>query len=259
MTGYNNLNTLLIVLIPISLKNNSFRHLFNKLGLAHAIHKVYMTHIRVRYQTVEFGSTDVHLCTLRDNQEFFDPNGTAQQLGISSANWSLFGVIWPSSLVLAHHMISCDTGTKRILEVGCGIALSSLLLNIKNSDITATDYHPEVENFLKRNIILNHGKSIPFERTDWSNINDKLGLFDLIIGSDLLYEDQQVELLGNFIERHAKPVCQIILVDPGRGRKNKLRNKMVKLGYSYCAVKPIHTDFLENDFKGHILKFDRIL
>ena len=37
---------------------------------------------------------------------------------------------------------------KRILEVGCGIGLSSLILNRLNADITATDYHPEAEKFL---------------------------------------------------------------------------------------------------------------
>ena len=106
-----------------------------------------MTHIRIRYQTVEFDNTDIHLCTLRDKQQFYDPKGIAESLGISSAFWPVFGIIWPSSLVLAHFINNYDTGKKRILEVGCGMALSSLLLNSRNADITATDHHPEVEKF----------------------------------------------------------------------------------------------------------------
>ena len=100
-----------------------------------------MTNLRVCYQTIEFGNIDIHLCTLRNNQEFYDPDGVAEKLGISSAAWPIFGIIWPSSLVLAHHMNNYDIGEKRVLEVGCGTALSSLLLNKKNVDITATDYH----------------------------------------------------------------------------------------------------------------------
>lgn len=137
------------------------------------------------------------------------------------------------------------------------MALSSLLLSKNNSDITATDYHPEAESFLQRNINLNGGRPIHYERTDWANMYDGLGLFDLIIGSDLLYEDQQVDLLANFIERHSKPSCKVILVDPGRRRKNKLRNKMLEFGYSYIPLKPLHTDYLANEFKGLILTFDR--
>ncbi|MDN3640606.1 histidine kinase [Simiduia curdlanivorans] len=216
-----------------------------------------MTTLRLRYQTVEFGKTDIHLCTLRDVQEFHDPEGAAEKLGISSASWSLFGVIWPSSLVLAHYMLDCDTGSKRILEIGCGMALSSLLLNKQRADITATDYHPEVERFLQRNARLNSDNPINFELADWSHNSATLGLFDLIIGSDLLYENQHIKLLANFINQHAKPICEVILVDPGRGRKSKLSTEMVAFGFTYSHHKPSHTRYLANEFKGHILKFNR--
>jgi len=216
-----------------------------------------MTDVRISYQTVEFGKTDIHVCTLRDNQEFDDPAGTAENLGICSASWPMFGVLWPSGLVLAHYIANYETGSKRILEVGCGMALSSLLLNKQCADITATDYHPEANAFLQRNTLLNHDKAICFERVGWADISDDLGLFDLIIGSDLLYEDSHIELLAAFINAHAKPVCEVIIVDPGRGRKNKLSAKMLEFGFSSSQQKPIHTDYLEKEFKGHILKYQR--
>ncbi len=216
-----------------------------------------MTNPRLCYQTIEFGKIDIHLCTLRDKQEFYDPAGVAEALGISSATWPLFGVIWPSSLVLAHYISDYQTKSKRILEVGCGMALSSLLLNKRSDSITATDYHPEVEHFLKRNALLNKDAPIAYEQVDWAATHDELGVFDLIIGSDILYEDQHIALLVNFIENHAKPICEVILVDPGRGRKNKLSAEMIKLGYKADHIKPKHTDYLEKEFKGHILKFTR--
>lgn len=216
-----------------------------------------MTALRVKYQTYEFGQTDIHLCTLRNKQEFHDPDGIAEKLGISSATWPLFGVVWPSSLVLAHFMQDYDTHAKRILEVGCGIGLSSLLLNKQHDNITATDYHPEVENFLERNTQLNGDDHIPFQRVDWASSNDGLGLFDLIIGSDILYEDNHIELLANFLQEHAKLACTVIIVDPGRGRKNKLSKKMIEFGFTSTHQKPANTDYLEQDFKGIILKFER--
>ncbi|WP_417618694.1 class I SAM-dependent methyltransferase [Oceanisphaera sp.] len=215
------------------------------------------TPVRVRYQTIEVGHKDIHLCTLRDNQQFSDTKGIAQELGICSASWPMFGVVWPSSQVLAHYMLDYDIAGKRILEVGCGIALSSILLNQRHADITATDYHPKVEYFLDRNTLLNNNKEIAFERVDWADEHSNLGLFDLIIGSDLLYEDQHVMMLAGFIERHAKPQCKVILVDPGRGRKNKLNTKMAEFGFTHHEVKPENTAYLEQPFKGHILKFSR--
>ncbi len=216
-----------------------------------------MTDLRLSYQTIEFGKIDIHLCTLRNNQEFHDPDGEAEKIGISSATWPLFGVVWPSSLVLAHYMFDYDTDSKRILEVGCGMALTSLLLNKQHADITSTDYHPEVQTFLERNVALNGDNDIAFEQVDWATKKDALGKFDLIIGSDLLYEDQHIQLLAHFIENHANDECEVIIVDPGRGRKTKLSKQMVKFGFSASEFKPDHTDYLEKDFKGHILKFVR--
>ena len=216
-----------------------------------------MTKLRLCYQTVEFGKTDIHLCTLRDKQEFDDPQGAAEKLGISSASWPLFGVVWPSSMVLAHYISDYNTGTKRILEIGCGMALSSLLLNKKLANITATDHHPEAGLFLQRNAQLNEGLPINYAQVGWADAHDDLGLFDLIIGSDLLYEEQHVALLANFIETHSNPACEVILVDPGRGRKNKLSERMIEFGFNSLHEKPIHTDYLAKEFKGHILKFER--
>lgn len=216
-----------------------------------------MTKLRLCYQTIEFGKIDIHLCTLRNSQEFHDPKGVAEKLGISSASWPLFGVIWPSSLVLAHYISDYSTGSKRILEIGCGMALSSLLLNKKCADITATDYHPETSNFLQRNTQLNNGQPIDYEQVDWDGGDDELGVFDLIIGSDILYEEEHAALVANFIEAHSRPTCEVILVDPGRGGKNKLSAKMVEHGYSSIHIKPGHTDYLDQEFKGHILKFER--
>jgi len=216
-----------------------------------------MTTLRLCYQTIEFGKIDIHLCTLRNKQEFHDPEGIAEALGISSATWPYFGLVWPSSLVLAHFVCNYDIGYKRVLEIGCGTALSSLLLNKQQLDITATDYHPEVETFLNRNSKLNGDANIPFERTSWADNNDNLGRFDLIIGSDLLYEDEHIELLSDFIQEHSNAKCEVIIVDPGRGRKNKLAKKMLNLGYTSSFFKPENTEYLNVDFKGYILKFVR--
>ena len=215
-----------------------------------------MASLRYRYQTVEFGETDIHLRTLRDKQQFSD-DGIAEKLGISSGTWPLFGVIWDSSKVLAHHMFNYEIEGKRILEVGCGMALSSLMLNERKADITATDYHPEVELFLLENILLNKGKAIPFMRVDWDSDDDGLGKFDMIIGSDILYEQNHADLLSRFIERHTKPHCKIIIVDPGRSQHARFSKKMINLGYSHNRSKPDKADYLSQPFKGYIHCYHR--
>ena len=216
-----------------------------------------MSDLRVRYQTIEFANFDIHLRTLRDKQQFSDNNQVAEKLGINSTTWPIFGVLWPSGVVLANFLLNYDIKGLRILEVGCGIGLSSLLLNARHADISSTDYNPAVADFLKQNTALNDGKTIPFFLTDWANACDTLGTFDLIIGSDLLYEDQHIELLSRFIEKHAKATSTIILVDPSRGRKTKFSKKMANYGFSYRHIQATAGDNMPEPYQGFILEFQR--
>jgi 2-polyprenyl-3-methyl-5-hydroxy-6-metoxy-1,4-benzoquinol methylase len=190
-----------------------------------------MSSLRIRYQTLEFGDVDIHLRTLRDRQQFRDVGGVAEDLGICSG--------------------------KRILEVGCGIGLASLVLNHRGADITATDRHPEVGNYLTENVQLNDGKEIPFVRTGWADPDSGLGEFDFIVGSDLLYEREHVELLAAFIDRHAKPACDVMLVDPGRRHHARFSKRMVTLGYSHSQSKLADMVGLDQPFGGQVLRYAR--
>jgi len=214
-----------------------------------------MSSFRVRYQTIEFGDVDIHVRTLRDNQQFSDDDGVSEALGISSATWPLFGVVWASGEVLAHLMSDFDIAGKRILEVGCGIGLASLVLNHRSADITATDHHPEAEGFLQQNTRLNEDRQIPFVRTGWADDVSSLGEFDLVIGSDLLYEREHVELLATFIDQHAKHHCDVIIVDPGRHHHARFSKQMVSRGYSHSQSKPEDVSYLAQPFKGQILRY----
>lgn len=216
-----------------------------------------MPSLRIRYQTIEFHNVDIHVRTLWDTLQYSDTDNEAENLGISSATWPYFGVIWPSGEVLAHHMIDYDIAGKRILEVGCGIGLASLILNHRLADITSTDYHPEVGRFLTANVNLNNGRTIPFVRTGWSDSDRGLGSFDLIIGSDLLYEQDNVAMLSGFIERHTKPHCSVIIVDPGRGQHPRFSRQMIAQGYSHTNSKPADTAYLSEPFKGQIMSYSR--
>lgn len=216
-----------------------------------------MCDIRVRYQTIEFDKIDIHIRTLRDNQQFSDDDGIAEKLGISSATWPLFGVVWPSSIVLAHLLLDVEIQNKRILEVGCGIGLASLLLNHRHADITATDVHPEAGKFLNLNVSLNKGQPIPFKRMDWEDNDDHLGEFDLIVGSDLLYEQNHAELLSNFIDRHSSVNNEVIIVDPGRRHHASFSKKMVVMGFNHQQTTAENLSYLEKPYRGQILRYAR--
>lgn len=216
-----------------------------------------MTNYELKFETLRVGELELTIRSLKDRQQFHDPDGRYEKAGVSPASWPLFGVMWPSAMILADLMMTWPLEKLRVLEIGCGLALGSLIAHHRGADITASDYHPLAGSFLKENLTLNSFPPLPFENTDWSSINPTLGLFDLIIGSDILYEPNHPELISAFIDRHAKPDATIIIVDPGRQEHRKFSRLMVEQGYQVDVERPA-TDLARHiGFKGKILRYTR--
>lgn len=212
---------------------------------------------RIKYSTLSIGTEDFHLCSLRDNQQFADADGAAERAGISSATWSLFGQLWLSGEVLACAMQVFPVAGLRILELGCGLGLSSLVLKRLKADITASDYHPLASEFLARNTLLNQLPPIRYTRCDWAQAYPALGLFDLIIGSDLLYERAHPALLAGFIERHTTAKARVLIVDPRRGHTANFTREMANFGYQQDTDLDNAHDSADVPFKGRILSYSR--
>lgn len=207
--------------------------------------------------THRIGDEDYQIRSLRDRQQFWDPEGRAERAGISSASWPIFGVVWPAGIALAQEMSHFAVAGKHILEVGCGIGLCSLVLQRRGANITASDYHPLTEEFLRYNSDMNGLPPIKYRNAPWAGPNPDLGRFDLIIGSDLLYERCHPALLSVFLACHAESAANVIIADPGRNRCGQFSTKMAAEGYSRTE-QPMHfADANTPTPRGRIMNFLR--
>jgi len=216
-----------------------------------------MADYQVRFQTITIGSSDYLIRSLLDRQQYSDPLGEAEKLGISSASWSLFGQVWPSARVLAKMMDGFKLGGKRVLEIGAGLGLASLVVHKRQGDMTASDRHPLSRSFLEENLLLNHLGPMAYQQGNWDDENPALGKFDLIIGSDVLYERDQPAVLAAFIERHSADGVEVLIVDPNRGNRPAFRRAMAGLGYLYNETSADCTFDDGEVYKGHFLHFHR--
>lgn len=207
--------------------------------------------------SLRIGGSDFQIRALLDNQQFSDPHGVAERAGISSAAWPIFGVLWPSGAVLAEAASRMPILGRRILEVGCGLGLSSLVLRKRGADITATDRHPLAGEFLEHNASLNGLSPIPFMLAQWAGPDPGLGSFDLIIGADVLYEAGHVDLLAGFFAAHAKPCAEILIADPGRGHGNALNRAMQAQGYLCSQERCAFASGELAPFRGRLLRYIR--
>jgi ETFB lysine methyltransferase len=210
----------------------------------------------VETSTHRIGITDYRIRALRDRQQYWDPDGRAERAGISSASWPLFGLVWPAGIALAEEMNRMEVDGMSILEVGCGLGIASLVLQGRGADVTASDHHPLAEEFLRFNAALNGLDPVRFHRAPWEGPNPGLGRFDLIIGSDLLYERGHPVALAAFVACHAESAAQVIMTDPGRAQCGRFHTEMRDEGYSRTERRR-HFPGAELESSGRIMRFVR--
>lgn len=212
----------------------------------------------VKFQQVGVaGGADLEIRSLLDGQQYSDPLGEAEAAGISPATWPLFGQVWPSARKLADLMQVRELGGRRILEIGCGLALASLVIHRRLGDVTASDCHPLASRFLDANLLLNDLPELKYQTGNWARSNPLLGEFDLIIGSDVLYERSHPGQLAGFIQFHAAPVAEVLIVDPNRGNRSAFNKAMALAGFSLTET-PIDTPLDDGSpYRGRLLQYCR--
>jgi predicted nicotinamide N-methyase len=219
------------------------------------------------------GVHDLIIRSLLDRQQYFDPDGDADRIGISSAAWPLFGLLWPSGAHLAARLALRPISNECILEIGCGLALASLVGHRRGANITASDCHPLAAGFLLENLRLNHLPPLKYLHGHWNapelpassaiavmpSPPTVQGLYDLIIGSDLLYERDDNAGLASFIERHAGPCAEVWIVDPNRGNRPAFNRHMAQAGFRMREEKlDTQASIGIPAYKGRLLIYQRL-
>ena len=208
--------------------------------------------LRTRTKAYRFGDIEIRIETPRD----------LDQITNTEPAFPLFAMVWESSEILAELILgkffAGELKCKRILEVGCGMGLVSHLLNSVHADITAMDIYPVTEDLLARNASLNHADPIPFVSASWSDDLPDLGDFDLILGSDLLYEPRHITTLAPFLNLHARSrSSEVILVDPDRGQSGGFREKMAGYWFDCKSYRPEFLNPSRTPYKGVVDQYSR--
>lgn len=125
-----------------------------------------------------------------------------------------WAVLWRSGLALAERVAGAPLRGRRVVELGCGLGLPSLVAASRGASVLATDFEPEALELLSRNAAEN-GLAVETLCVDWSSAEALIerGPFDLVLAADVLYDASAVDPLLSLLPRLAGEAW---LADPGR-------------------------------------------
>lgn len=118
--------------------------------------------------------------------------------------------LWPSGLALAEAVRGVSG---RVLELGCGIGLPSLVAARGGADVLATDWSQDAIELLRENAARN-GVALEARVWNWEHDPAPLGgPFDLVIAADVLYEERNHAPLARVLPDLG---AEVWIADPGR-------------------------------------------
>ena len=122
--------------------------------------------------------------------------------------------LWPSALELAEVVAQRELAGLRVLELGCGLAVPSLVAARAGGRVLATDWADDAIALVRENARRN-GIAIEAAVVDWREPTTLLDRapFDLVLAADVLYERRYVDVLLQLLPRLGG---EILLAEPGR-------------------------------------------
>lgn len=131
-------------------------------------------------------------------------------------DFPLWAKIWPASVVLARRLSRLPVVPgQRILEIGSGLGLVGIVAACSGHAVTLTDINPHALEFARANAHINGCTQLAVQRLDWQ-APQPAGTFDAIVGSEVVYRDQDIDRLLALFATCLTPRGHILLVEEMR-------------------------------------------
>jgi predicted nicotinamide N-methyase len=146
-------------------------------------------------------------------------------------DFPLWAKIWEASAVLAEYMAQYPTEPPlQILELGAGLGIAGITAAAFGHHVTITEHDPHALAFLRANALFNNCPDAMIRPLDWDR-RELEGQFDLIIGSEIVYSDQIIDMLAAVFHKYLHPQGKIVLAEGVRATGVRFWERMAA-GYS---------------------------
>src|SRR5918998_550644 len=122
-----------------------------------------------------------------------------------------------SALALARRLSAEDLVGRRLIELGVGVGLPTLVALDRGARVLATDYYEAALDFTRHNARENGLPEPETALLDWKAPDlGKLGAFDLVFAADVLYEEGSARALARLVPPLLGADGEALIADPGR-------------------------------------------
>jgi len=141
--------------------------------------------------------------------------------------------LWPSGIVLAELIAGMDLAGRRVVELGCGLALPSLVALRAGAHVLATDWYAEALALAAQNARAAMDAELPTMLVDWRDPPAELLArpADLVIGADVLYEARNGVALASLLPRLVAQGGAVVIADPRRPDARHLLDPLGEAGW----------------------------
>jgi len=140
--------------------------------------------------------------------------------------------IWPSAIALARRLSQEDLAGHRVVELGVGVGLPSLVALDRGASVLATDYYEAALDFTRHNARENGLPEPETALLDWHGGPD-VGAFDLVLAADVMYEERSTRSLARLLPGLLGPGGEALFADPGRRYEPLFRELMQANGFGF--------------------------
>jgi predicted nicotinamide N-methyase len=148
--------------------------------------------------------------------------------------------IWPASLLLSAWLLKrrADIADRRCLELGCGMGLSAMAGAAAGARVTAVDYEERAIAVAAANAAANE-TPLSLAVMDWRRPCLAPAQFEMIWGSDILYETRFYEPLVRLFRTLTAPGGRIWLAEPMRQVSRPVWGRLITDGF---RVEELHEE-----------------
>jgi predicted nicotinamide N-methyase len=140
--------------------------------------------------------------------------------------------LWPSAIALARHLSQEDLAGRRVIELGVGVGLPTLVALDRGARVLATDYYAAAPDFTRHNARENGLPEPETALLDW-HATPGVGAFDLVLAADVMYEERSTRALAGLVPGLLRPGGEALIADPGRRYEPLFRELMQENGFRF--------------------------